>query len=317
VKILRIGIDLGGTNIVVGIVTDEGKIVSKKSAPTLASRGATLIIEDMVNLIYKTLGLYGESMENIELIGIGVPGLVDYNSGIIKECVNLGWENIDICKILKEKTGKKILIENDANAAAGGEYLFGIMKNNLNSVFLTLGTGVGGGIILNGKLHRGKNGSAAEIGHMVIGDNFYNCACGNNGCFETFASATAIIKYAKKLINENNEDTLILKKIKNSDEIDAKLVFDCAKLGDKLANLVVERFVKYFARGICNIVNILDVEMIGIGGGVSAAGEFFMELLLSDIKKHKLFKDIPVCNIKIATLGNDAGIIGAAMLDKL
>jgi len=314
---MRIGIDLGGTNIVVGIVTDDGKIVIKKSTPTLASRGAVLIIEDMLNLIHKTLEVSGKSMEDIELIGIGVPGLVDYNNGIVKECVNLGWENVDICKQLKEKTGKEIFIENDANAAAGGEYLFGIMKNNLNSVFLTLGTGVGGGIILNGKLHRGKNGSAAEIGHMIMGDNFYTCACGNNGCFETFASATAIIRYAKKLISENNEDTLILKKINDLDEIDAKLVFDSAKQGDKLANLVVERFVKYFAIGICNMVNILDVEMIGIGGGVSAAGEFFMEALLKDINKYKLFKDIPVCNIKIATLGNDAGLIGAAMLDKL
>lgn len=314
---MRIGIDLGGTNIVVGIVTNEGEIVIKKSTPTLASRGVTPIIEDMVNLIHKTLEVSGNSMEDIELIGIGVPGLVDYNSGVIKECVNLGWKDIDICKILEEKTGKKILIENDANAAAGGEFLFGIMKNNVNSVFLTLGTGIGGGIILNGKLHRGKNGSAAEIGHMVIGDNFYDCACGNNGCFETFASATAIIKHAKKLINENDQDTLMLKKINNLDEIDAKIVFDCAKQGDKLANLVVERFVKYFAIGICNIVNVLDIKMIGIGGGVSAAGEFFMELLVSDIKKYKLFKDIPVCNIKIATLGNDAGLIGAAMLDKL
>lgn len=314
---MRIGIDLGGTNIVVGIVTNEGEIVIKKSTPTLASRGAVLIIEDMVNLIHKTLESSGKSMEDIELIGIGVPGLVDYNSGIIKECVNLGWQNIDICKMLKEKTGKEIFIENDANAAAGGEYLFGIMKDNLNSIFLTLGTGVGGGIILNGKLHRGKNGFAAEIGHMLIGENFYNCACGNNGCFETFASATAIIKYAKKLINENDQNTLMLQRISSLDELDAKIVFDCAKEGDKLASLVVERFTKYFALGVCNILNILDVEMIGIGGGVSAAGEFFMDLLLKDIKKYKLFKDIPTCSIKVAALGNDAGIIGAAMLDKL
>ncbi|MFT5874811.1 MAG: glucokinase [Clostridium sp.] len=314
---MRIGIDLGGTNIVVGIVTNEGQIIIKKSIPTVASRGEILIIEDMVNLIHNTLEASGYCMEDIDMIGIGVPGVIDYNSGIIKKCVNLGWENVDINKILKEKTGKKVLIDNDANAAAGGEYLFGIMKNNLNSVFITLGTGVGGGIILNGKLHRGKNGSAAEIGHMVVGENFYNCACGNNGCFETFASATAIIKYAKKLINENDQDTLILQKINTSDEIDAKIIFDCAKQGDKLAILVVERFVKYFAIGICNIMNILDVEMIGIGGGVSAAGGFFMELLKSDIKKHQLFKDAPVCNIKIAALGNDAGIIGAAMLDRL
>ena len=268
---MRIGIDLGGTNIVIGIVTNEGEIVIKKSTPTLVSRGSVLIIEDMVSLIHKTLELSGNLMEDIELIGIGVPGLVDYNSGIIKECVNLGWENIDICKMLKEKTGKQILIENDANAAAGGEYLFGIMKNKLNSVFVTLGTGIGGGVIINGKLHRGKNGSAAEIGHMIIGESFYNCACGNNGCFETFASATAIINHTKKLINEKTHDTSILKKIGKLDEIDAKIVFDCAKEGDKLANLVVERFVKYLAIGICNIVNILDVEMIGIGGGVSAA----------------------------------------------
>ncbi|GCD08615.1 ROK family protein [Clostridium tagluense] len=314
---MRIGIDLGGTNIVVGIVTNEGDIVLKKSTPTLASRSSLVIIEDMVNLIYKTLEVSNISIDDIELIGIGVPGLVDYKSGIIKECVNLGWKNVDICKILKEKTGKRIFIENDANAAAGGEYLFGTMKNHLNSVFLTLGTGVGGGIILNGKLYRGKNGAAAEIGHMTVGENFYNCACGNNGCFETFTSATGIIKYAKKLINENPQDTLILKKVNGLDQIDAKIIFDSAKQGDKLANLVVERFVKYFSIGICNILNILDVTMIGIGGGVSAAGEFFMELLLNDIKKHKLFKEIPVCYIKIATLGNDAGIIGAAMLDKL
>lgn len=314
---MRIGIDLGGTNIVIGIVTNEGNIVVKKSTPTLASRTALVIIEDMVNLIHKTLEVAHISMEDIELIGIGVPGMVDYKSGIIKECVNIGWENVDICKVLKEKTGKTIFIENDANAAAGGEYLFGIMKNNLNSVFLTLGTGVGGGIILNGKLHRGKNGCAAEIGHMILGENFYNCACGNNGCFETFASATGIIKYAKKLINEDNQDTLILQKIVDLEDIDAKIIFDCAKQGDKLANLVVQRFVKYFAMGICNIVNILDVEMIAIGGGVSAAGDFFMDLLLSDIKKYKLFKEMPICNIKIAALGNDAGIIGAAMLDKL
>ncbi|WP_291633775.1 ROK family protein [Clostridium sp.] len=314
---MRIGIDLGGTNIVVGIVTNEGQIIIKKSKPTLASRGEILIIEDMVNLIHKTLEVSGYCMEDIDMIGIGVPGVIDYDSGIIKASVNLGWKNVDINKILKEKTGKKILIDNDANAAAGGEYLFGIMKNKLNSVFLTLGTGVGGGIILNGKLHRGKNGSAAEIGHMIVGENFYNCACGNNGCFETFASATAIIKYAKKLINENDQDTVILRKINNLEEIDAKIIFDCAKQGDKLSVLVVERFVKYFAIGICNIMNILDVEMIGIGGGVSAAGGFFMELLKRDIKKYQLFKDAPVCNIKIAALGNDAGIIGAAMLDRL
>ncbi|MGH4138554.1 ROK family protein [Clostridium sp.] len=313
---MRIGIDLGGTNIVVGIVTNEGEIVIKKSTPTLVVRGAVKIIEDMVNLIYKTLEVSHIPMEEIELIGIGVPGLVDYKSGLIIKCVNLGWENIDICTILKEKTGKKILIDNDANAAAGGEFLFGTMKNHLNSVFITLGTGVGGGIILNGKLHRGINGSAAEIGHMIVGSNFYDCACGNNGCFETFTSATALIKYAKKLINENPQHTLILEN-NTFDEIDAKIIFDCAKKGDKLANLVVERFVKYFAIGICNIVNILDVSMIGIGGGVSAAGEFFMKLLISDIKKYKLFKEIPVCYIKIADLGNDAGIIGAAMLDKL
>ena len=314
---MRIGIDLGGTNIVVGIVTNEGKILIKKSTPTLASRTALVVIEDMVNLIYKTLEASHISMEDIQLIGIGVPGLVDYKSGIVKECVNIGWENVDLCKILKEKTGKRIFIENDANAAAGGEYLFGIMKNNLNSVFLTLGTGIGGGIILDGKLHRGKNGYAAEIGHMIIGENFYNCACGNNGCFETFASATAIIKYAKKLINQDSQDTLILQKIVDLEDIDAKVIFDCAKQGDELANLVLQRFIKYFAIGICNIVNILDVEMIAIGGGVSAAGEFFMDSLLRDIKKYKLFKELPVCNIKIATLGNDAGIIGAAMLDRL
>ncbi|WP_275936062.1 ROK family protein [Clostridium haemolyticum] len=208
-------------------------------------------------------------------------------------------------------------MENDANAAALGEHLVGSMQNCNSALLITLGTGVGGGLVLNGKVHRGKDGAALEIGHMIIGENFYNCSCGNNGCFETFASATAIIKYAQKLI-KNGEKSIINDKVNGDlEKIDAKIVFDSAREGDKVGSLTLERFIKYLATGINNLINVLDLDVIAIGGGVVAGSDLFMDRLIQYIKDHKLFKALELCKIEKAQLGNDAGIIGAAMLDKI
>ncbi|MCY6370288.1 ROK family protein [Clostridium ganghwense] len=320
---MHIGIDLGGTNIAAGLVDSEAKLICKMSTKTNCENGAESIIKDMVSLIKNLLEKNKLVIDDIELIGIGVPGLVDYENGIVKECVNLYWKNIKLREILKTELNNvfekdiniNILIENDANAAAGGEYLAGSMKNHKNSFMVTLGTGVGGGLLLDGKIYRGKNGIAFEIGHMTLGENFYNCSCGNNGCFETFASATAIIKYAQKLINEGMNSRIMELVNEEVNKIDAKVVFDCAKEGDKVANLVIDRFVKYLAIGINNLLSIMDVDLISIGGGVSAAWDFFEDKLIDEINKYKLYKEIPLCKMEKATLGNDAGIIGAAMLD--
>ncbi|MFD3158155.1 ROK family protein [Haloimpatiens sp. FM7330] len=317
---MRIGIDLGGTSIKGGLVDNNGIIIDKRSRKTMQTEdnsGRDQICEDIIILTKELIEKNNLSTDDIEQIGIGVPGNVDYESGIVRKCVNVNWENVNVKKILEDEFKKSVIIDNDANAAAAGEYLYGSMKNGKNAVLITLGTGVGGGAVLNSKLFRGSNGSALEIGHMQVGQNFYKCSCGNDGCLETFASATAVIRYTKKLIEEGNETKIIDMVNNNLDEINAKVVFDAAKEGDTVALKVVNRFIKYLAIGITNIINILDVDMISIGGGVSAAFDFFKENLVEEIKKYKLFKEIALPSIEVATLGNDAGIIGAAMLDRI
>lgn len=321
---MRVGIDLGGTNIAAGLVNDDGIILSKISTKTNAKRGAKPIISDMMKLVGDLLLKNKMNIRDVSLIGIGVPGLVNYDNGIVEQCVNLYWENIPLREeIINEINRKdiynsnlKILIENDANAAAAGEYLFGSMKNSENSMLITLGTGIGGGLIIDGKLFRGR-GAALEIGHMIIGKNFYDCSCGNNGCFETFASATAIIKYTKELIMSGEQSVVLDKVDGDMDKIDAKIIFECAKLEDKVAIKSLNRFTKYLAVGINNIINFLDVDLISIGGGVGAGKDIFMNNLIEEVMKHKLYKNIRLCKIEKAILGNDAGIIGAAMLDKI
>ena len=321
---MRIGIDLGGTNISVGLVDESGKIIEKLRCKTYSNRGSGPIIEDMINQVKTLINRNNLTLKDLSIIGIGVPGLVDYSIGRVEECVNLHWKNIylreEILKhIIKEiniKLELKILIENDANAAAVGEYLFGSMKGNKNSLLMTLGTGIGGGLILNGQLFRGR-GAALEIGHMAIGKNFYNCSCGNNGCFETFASATAIAKYAQKLIIDGKESKMMEYVNGDISKIDTKTVFRYVEQEDEVAELAIKRFLEYMAIGMNNIINILDLDLIAIGGGVAEGIEIIKSKLIEEVKKRKLYKNIELCKIERAVLGNDAGIIGAAMLDKI
>ncbi|KGM94119.1 glucokinase [Clostridium novyi A str. 4552] len=322
---MRIGIDLGGTNIAAGLVNNDGALIYKDSIKTNLECNGKFIIDDMVKLIENILGKNNFKINEITSIGIGVPGTVRYEEGVVVECVNLFWKEVTLAKDLNIKLREKfniendikILIENDANAAALGEYLAGSMKDCNSAILITLGTGVGGGMVLNGKVHRGKDGAALEIGHMIVGENFYNCSCGNNGCLETFASATAIIKYAQELI-KNGEKSIITDKVQGDlSKVDAKIVFDSAREGDKVGNLTLDRFIEYLGTGINNIINVLDLDVISIGGGVVAGSDLFMDRLIKYIKEHKLFKGLELCKIEKAKLGNDAGIIGAALLDRM
>lgn len=321
---MKIGIDLGGTNIVAGLVTNDGKLVTKVSTKTNISNNGKYIIDDMITLIQQLMDINNLKIDDIISVGIGVPGIVRYAEGVVVECLNLGWKEVPLSESINSKIKKRcntkkdiaILIENDANAAALGEYLVGSMKNFNNALLITLGTGIGGGMILNNKLYRGKNGGALEIGHVIIGENFYNCSCGNNGCFETFASATAIIKYAQELIR-NGHTSMITDKVNGDlEKIDAKIVFDCSREKDKVANLVLNRFIKYLSIGINNLINIFDLDIVALGGGIVAGSDLFLDKLIEDIKIHKLFKNLELCPIEKASLGNDAGVIGAAMLGK-
>lgn len=254
---------------------------------------------------------------DIKGIGIGIPGACN-DEGLVYYAPNLFWNNVPLGELLKEKIDIPVFIENDATMATVGEVACGVARGISNCVLITLGTGIGSGIIINNDVYSGSHGIGSEIGHMIVGENFYNCNCGNNGCLETFSSAIALIKYTKKLLKDtdNNSvyDSLIFKKINGGTGLlDGKLIFDCAKKGDPIATKAVDRLVKYLAIGIGNIINILDPEMIIIGGGISKAGDYLIDKLNKEIPRNIWLKSMNLTKIVRASLGNNAGIIGSAV----
>ncbi|WP_432662222.1 ROK family glucokinase [Wukongibacter baidiensis] len=312
-----IGVDLGGTNIAVGIVDESGQLKHQKSVPTRSERKPEAIIKDIIDLISEVIKDSGKTKEEVKAIGIGIPGLADPKTGDVIECVNLNWRKVPLKKPMEKALGIPVFIDNDATLAGLAEYEAGAMKNKKNGVFMTLGTGIGGGVIIDGKIHTGSNGVGSEIGHMIVGENYYDCNCGRNGCIETFASSTALINYTKKLINEENSETIMTEKLNgNIDNLDGKIIFHAAIRGDELANKAVDRLVKYLAIGIMNITSVIDPEIFVLGGGISKAGTFLLDKVRAEVLKNKYFKTLPVGDIVLAELSNDAGIIGAAMLGK-
>lgn len=312
---MYVGIDLGGTNIAAGLVNEQGDILFQKSCPTKSERPAAEIAKDMAKLVEDLIIEYKVPKEEVKAIGIGIPGLANADGEVIY-CVNLGWTNVPLRKMLEDELHIPVFMDNDATVAGLAEYEKGSMKGCHSGVLLTLGTGIGAGIVLNGEVFSGFHGVGSEIGHTIIGENFYNCNCGKNGCFETFASSTAIIKYTRELL-KTNKDSMILEKAEGKiDNINAKIIFDCAKAGDKTADMAVKRLVKYLAIGIFNITNFLDPEIIALGGGVSGAGEYLLNLVVKEVEPNKYYKDLPSPEIVLAELGNEAGIIGAAMVGK-
>lgn len=313
---MYIGVDLGGTNIAVGIVDELGTLKYTDSTPTKEERGAQAVINNIKDLILKIIKDYGVSKDQIKAVGIGIPGLADQVTGDVIYCVNLKWNNIPLKKPLEEALDLPVYIDNDATVAGLAEYEAGVMKGAKSGIFITLGTGVGGGIVIDGKIHTGANGVGTEIGHMIVGENYYDCNCGKNGCLETFASATAINNYARKLIEEGNE-TIINEKINGDlDRIEGRVIFEAAAEGDKVANMVVDRLVKYLGIGIFNLINVIDPEIFVLGGGLSKAGTFLLDKVRTEVINNKYYKELPVGKIVLAELGNEAGIIGAAMLGK-
>ncbi|WP_432406277.1 ROK family protein [Wukongibacter sp. M2B1] len=312
-----IGVDLGGTNIAVGIVDETSKLRYQKSKLTRNERKPEEIIKDITDLITEVIKDFGIINEEIEAIGIGIPGLADPKTGDVIECVNLNWRKVPLKKPIEKALGIPVFIDNDATLAGLAEYEAGAMKNKKSGVFMTLGTGIGGGIIIDGKIYTGANGVGSEIGHMIVGENDYDCNCGRNGCLETFASSIALINYTKKLMNEENSETIMTEKLNGDiNNLDGKIIFHAAIRGDELANKAVDRLVKYLAIGIMNITSIIDPEVFVLGGGISKAGTFLVDKVRAEVLKNKYFKTLPVGNIVLAKLSNEAGIIGAAMLGK-
>ena len=302
-----IGIDVGGTNIKYGLLDSDNSLVFDSSIPT--GKTEEEIINNLANIINELKDTASNKYNSdIEGVGIGVPGVVNKGLDHIFKCTNLHWNDLPLREILKEKTSYSAFIDNDANLAALAEYYIGSLQNIDTGVLLTLGTGVGGGVIINGKPYRGGNGLGIELGHMVIGENFFDCNCGKNGCFETFASATAIVKHFEKMIKDEN--------ITVDYEISAKEIFQRAEKGEKLPMRAVDRYTTYLAIGIVNIINIIDPEIITLGGGVAAAGDFLMKIIEKKVQENLFVLGFPSAKISYATAGNKAGVIGAALLVK-
>jgi glucokinase len=313
---MYIGVDLGGTKTKIGIVDDKGQIICSGTIITDPSHDYKVIMKDIIAEIERLLKQQNLTAKAVQAIGIGVPGLVDYEKGRVIYCTNLSWYDVDAAFYLREHFNIPVYIENDATAAAYAESLFGSTKEARSSVFLTIGTGIGGGIIINKKIIRGAHGVGSEIGHMVIGENFYDCNCGRNGCFETLASASAMVRYALHQLDRHEINSSLQSIYREKGQLEAKDIFDHAASGDALASETVNRTAKYLAIGIANIYNFLDPEIIAIGGGVSKADDSFFRLVRNLVKKMTLVDCIEYGRIVRAELGNDAGIIGAAFLSK-
>lgn len=309
-----IGVDIGGTGIQAGIVSEEGKILFKDECSTDVEAGFYKVADDINSLVRGLLSKNNISSKEIKSIGFGVPSFINKKGQVT--CVNLGWESVNFVEHIKSIfTEFPVYVENDATVAALAENKFGSMENKDIAVMITLGTGVGGGIIVNGKTFTGAHGMGSELGHVIIGENYFDCNCGNNGCFETFCSATAIIKYAQKLITDNKKTSIYDKCGNNTNDINAKMIFDAYREKDEIAIKIINRFKSYLAIGIAGIINTLDPSIIAIGGGLSKSGDIILDGLEDEIRKHVLYKNEEFAEIVIASLGSDAGIIGAAFLD--
>lgn len=310
-----IGVDLGGTTIKIGILTEDGVIQQKWSLRTNILDEGSHIVPDIVESINHHIDLYKMSRKQFVGIGMGTPGTVNREKGTVIGAFNLNWKTTqEVKKQIEDGTGLPFAIDNDANCAGLGERWKGAGNDGDDVAFITLGTGVGGGIIANHQLIHGVNGAAGEVGHMIVEPNGYLCTCGNHGCLEQYASATGVVHLAQDLAEEYEGDSSLKAMIDNGDEITSKIVFDLAKSHDYLANMVVDKVCYYLGLAAANISNTLNPECFVIGGGVSAAGEFLLSRVQKNFEKFAFPTVRSSTTLKLAELGNDAGIIGAASL---
>lgn len=311
----RIGVDLGGTNISVGVVDEKFNIVGKGSVKTNAPRPAEEIFDDINKAIKLAVDDAGITMDDISVVGVGTPGSVDNETGNIDFSNNLKFHKVPAQKMLEERTGKKCFFANDASCAALGELYAGAGEGKKNLVAVTLGTGVGSGIVIDGKVFRGANFAGGEIGHTVIVVNGEPCNCGRNGCWERYASATALISQTKKAM-EDNPDSKMWNCAGNSiDNVNGRTAFDAMRMGDEAAKDVVDKYIYYVAVGVTNIINVFQPDVLCIGGGICNEGETLLAPIRKYVEEERYSKyakkQTEICRAK---LGNDAGIIGAAML---
>ena len=300
--------DIGGTTVKLGMFTIEGELLDKWEIDTRKENNGGFILPDIAASIKAKMESENIAKEDVIGIGVGAPGPVDKN-GVIYKAVNLGWGVLNIKEELEKLTGVTVMAGNDANVAALGEMWKGGGEGYSDLVVVTLGTGIGGGVIIDGRIVTGYKGAGGEIGHIHINDDETEvCGCGNKGCFEQYASATGIARLANRKLGSSNEDSVLRKC-----EINAKTVFDAVKAGDKLAMEIAEEFGEYLGKGLANVADVTNPEVFVIGGGVSKAGQVIIDYGQKNFKKY-VFHACRDAKFVLAKLGNDAGIYGAAKL---
>lgn len=311
-----LGIDLGGTTVKFGILDLAGQVQEKWSIATNILDGGRQIVPDIVESIKHRLALYGLTAADFAGIGMGSPGAVDRETKTVTGAFNLNWTDTqEVGSVLERELGIPFAIDNDANVAALGERWVGAGDNQPDVVFMTLGTGVGGGIIAAGNLIHGVAGAGGEIGHVIVEpETGFDCTCGNRGCLETVASATGVVRVARLLTESYEGDSAIKLAIDNGDDVTSKDIFQAAEAGDFFANQVVDKVAHYLGLAAANLGNILNPDALVIGGGVSAAGEFLRQRVEQQFLTYAFPQVRKTTKVKLAELGNDAGIIGAASL---
>jgi glucokinase len=312
-----IGIDLGGTNIKAGVTDETGHVLSKVSIPTTAEGGPDAVIANMAQAGRAVVEQAKLKMSQVDYIGVGAPGPIDFSTGVVRMAPNLpGWTNIPLQSRIGDLLGRPTMLENDGNAAAFGEYWAGAgrqsSKDIRHLIMLTLGTGVGSGLVVNGKIVHGSVGNAGEGGHIIVQPNGRQCGCGQRGCLETYGSASRTGQRAAEAVRDSKEATTLREPFEKGKEITAKMVFDHAKAGDKLARRVVEETVMYLAVGCVTLCRLFDPQMIVFAGGMILAGDYLFDQIRAEFHRQSwtILKDH--VEIVPSTLGNDAGFIGAA-----
>ena len=306
-----VGIDIGGMSVKAGVIDRDGNILKKGKVVTDVAGGDDKIISDIGDLV---LSLADPKDRDFVGIGIGCPGAINSSTGTVDRAYNLNWTNVALAEKLARKINKPIKVSNDANCAALGETMFGVGRMYSDTIFITLGTGVGGGVILDNKLYEGNESKGGELGHMVLVVDGEPCTCGRNGCMEAYCSASALIRETKCAMLAN-KDSEMWKFSPSLADVDGKTAFECSKKGDKAAIGVVEYFVTYLGEGMLNFANIFRPQAIILGGGVCAQGDYLIDKLKDYCKDRNYgFEGMPRFDILVAQLGNDAGMIGAAGL---
>jgi glucokinase len=301
-----VGIDLGGTNLKLGLVAADGGLIERLSVPTEASGGPEHVLGRMAQGVRDLAEKAGLAMDEVAAVGVGVPGPLDSAEGVVHFTPNMpGWINVRVRGTLEDHLGCTVVVENDANAAAYGEFRVGAGRDVDSMFVLTLGTGVGGGIVLNGRLLRGVTDTGAELGHVILRYGGRLCGCGNRGCLEAYASATAVVARFREEATVSD--------LARKPDLECKDVFDAADAGDKAAARIVAETAEYLAVGITSILHALNPEMVVLTGGMMGAGDAFLEEIRGHVKALAFPSAYEPCEIRWSTLGGDAGILGAAL----